>query len=247
MHKNCHAQKERCAKGALRKKGRSVHAPDAPAPSDDVETPPPSHPSRTLLTFPSERCFRARVLPPPFVDRRVTFLLCFSKPGLFYWRERLLAKGLTCRSPIPEGSVTKIRKYVVAFYFILAKALFWGVHHLSTFFCFWEYKFFLFVSEGREQGQPRAKSQESLSLAPDLCLSLPVSSLLICYWLCLLNVPECKSLTTSAKVLTHCIHILFLSDSSLAFQGLRGLTSGRQPQSCRTSSAARKWKNAPLS
>ena len=42
-----------CAKGALHKKGRSVHASKAPpqAMSNDTETPPPSRPMRSLLTF----------------------------------------------------------------------------------------------------------------------------------------------------------------------------------------------------
>ena len=79
----CCVQKEMCAKGVMCKKGRSAHAPNAPAPSDDAGSPLPSHSIRTLLTFPSgRRYFRAWTLPPPFIDQRIKFLLCYSEPSL---------------------------------------------------------------------------------------------------------------------------------------------------------------------
>ena len=69
MAMGCHVQEETCAKCAACTKGRSAHAPNALAQSDDVETTPFSHPGRTLLTFLLERCLRAWALPPLFLAR----------------------------------------------------------------------------------------------------------------------------------------------------------------------------------
>ena len=77
MQKRCHAQNEMCANGAVCKKGRSVHAPNAPTLSDDAETLPSSHPIRTLLTFPLGRRFLEHKLSFIFLDQWIVSALLF--------------------------------------------------------------------------------------------------------------------------------------------------------------------------
>ena len=98
------AQKETHTKAAMCKKGRSGHAPNAPALNHDVETPPPSHPRITLLTFPSgRRCVRAWALLPPFIDQWITFLLCCSKPSLILLARAAPGKRMYLRVMGPLG------------------------------------------------------------------------------------------------------------------------------------------------
>lgn len=51
MVMGCRGPEETYAKRAVRQKERSAHSPNAPAPSDDAESPPPSRLIRILLTF----------------------------------------------------------------------------------------------------------------------------------------------------------------------------------------------------
>ena len=48
----CGAQKQMCGKGACVQEGKICVRPKCPHLSSDADNPPPSHPIRTLLTFP---------------------------------------------------------------------------------------------------------------------------------------------------------------------------------------------------
>ena len=136
-------------------------------------------------------------------SRLPTFGNMLNSPPFTYWEPFLRALWvggswayIVLRKP-PNKTETHSSQ-VVRFYFR---------GHL----CLWR--------EGTESAQGK---KESLSVAPDSCLSKPLSSLLTYYGLYLLTVPECRSLTTCAKVLKPRIHVLFPSDFFLALQGLEG-------------------------
>ena len=76
----CQAQKEKCERCCAHE-GKIWACAKCRCPKQCRGDPAPSRLIRTVLTFPlGKNYFRARALPPPFINQWINFLLCYSKP-----------------------------------------------------------------------------------------------------------------------------------------------------------------------